>query len=113
MSRWCGKCFNEEYPSCNEQCIIFGKDLEELSKICFELQKQYQWIPCSERLPISINKEPYGTNLVVLNTNEVMIGIYRNHAKKWVVRNFEELNYHISNEVIAWMPLPTYKEETK
>lgn len=53
MSRWCSKCVNKKYPSCDENCIIFGKRFEELSELCFDFQlKQPQWIPCSERLPL-------------------------------------------------------------
>ena len=30
MSRWWNTCRHSEYPSCNDNCIVFGKDFEGL-----------------------------------------------------------------------------------
>lgn len=112
MSRWCEKCFNEEYPSCNEQCVVFGKDLEELAKVCFELQKQQKWIPCSERLPIKTNS--YLVTKYISETEdrveqyETCIEIFWTRDNKWDCERDEYCEW----EVIAWQDnLKPYKEE--
>lgn len=44
MSRWCNTCHHSEYPSCDHNCIVCGKDFEELVKMVFEQQAEIeQW----------------------------------------------------------------------
>lgn len=58
-----------------------------------------KWIPCSERLP-----EPYVKVLVSDVDGDVEIGWFEEHFNEWWSGRYGLI------EVLAWMPLPPYKE---
>ena len=109
MSRWCSKCVNKKYPSCDENCIIFGKRFEELAELCFDLQlKQSQWIPCRERLPLE--EGVYIVSCVNHNHNgrEFVSGDYFYTSESNTEGGFFDA---FGADVIAWQPLPpAYRE---
>lgn len=109
MSRWCNECANKEYPSCNENCIIFSKGFEELAKLCFELQlNKPKWISCNERLPLE--EGGYIVSCVNDNEYEFVSDDY------FYLSDNEEKGFFeaYGRSVVAWMEYPQlYKEETK
>ena len=109
MSRWCSKCVNKKYSSCDEKCIVFGKSFEGLAELCFDLQlKQPQWIPCSERLPLE--QGVYIVSCVNHNGCEFVSDDY------FYLSDNEEKGFFeaYGRSVVAWMEYPQpYKEESK
>ena len=109
MSRWCSKCVNKKYPSCDKKCIVFGKSFEGLAELCFDLQlKQPQWISCSERLPLE--QGVYIVSCASKNGYGFVSGDYFYISDNTEGGFFDAFG----TDVIAWQPLPKpYKEETK
>ena len=110
MSRWCSKCVNKKYPSCDENCIIFGKSFEGLVELCFNLQqKQSQWITCSERLPLE--EGVYIVSCINNNGYEFVSDDYFYPSNSKDNEGFFDA---FGADVVAWQTLPKpYKEETK
>ena len=57
MSRWCNTCYNNEYPSCNKDCVMFGKNFEELAKIVIEQQREIEALRWTNRHFVKTEKE--------------------------------------------------------
>lgn len=40
MSKWCNTCHHSEYPSCDHNCIVCGKDFEELAEVVIKQREE-------------------------------------------------------------------------
>ena len=57
MSRWCNTCHHSEYPSCNDNCIVFGKDFEELAETVFKQREEIDVLRWTNKQFIKAEKE--------------------------------------------------------
>ena len=83
-----------------------GLTLDEINALC-DRSGNGGWIPVEERLPEYNNEDYYESVNVTLLNGTVTPAVYRNLDNEWwVERKDGEKLYGISNEVIAWRPLP-------
>lgn len=117
---YCLKAQSERYSEVCEECPLYGQTgvdhccEDALQMAITALQNQPVWIPVSERLPEKDNGY-YPINIVVFDTGEVCIGVYRNESEEWWTRmNEGETLYGTDHVVVAWMPLQEpYRESEK
>ena len=57
MSRWCKTCRHSEYPSCNENCIVFGKDFEELAETVLKQREEINALRWTNKQLVKAEKE--------------------------------------------------------
>ena len=65
-----------------------------------------KWIPVSERLPEDSHGEYYDTVIITLKDKRVVAGNYVNRDKQWWGDITDGKYSNITDDVIAWMPLP-------
>lgn len=90
-----------------EDMKTWGGDVESLVEHIEKMPKVGEWIPCSERLP-----EDETTKIVTLSNGNVE-GAFWNERNWWCMGDSINLETR-TEDVIAWMPLPTpYKEDMR
>lgn len=57
MSRWCNTCHHNEYQSCNKDCVVFGKNFEELAEIVIKQEREIDALRWTNKLLIKVEKE--------------------------------------------------------
>ena len=100
------ECFKKWRPYMATRLCEFEKELTAIPSV----ENKGEWIPVTEKLP-----KDHEEVLIYLSSNRITIGLYNSHVLPlapykpigWGVNAQTAVHNFCSDDVVAWMPLPS------